>query len=727
MNGLISIGLSLLEYQKCVSTDLLSLSGKTSFKDAVDFFLVHRLTQVPIVDEDGSLLGILDSQTLIQNLNSLASNPSGPTPNDLPILDFVQEPEFLIYEEDDLEQNLQFIIEHQVSALVINRKRKLQGEIRLNLIVQALKNLFNDLECFVTNVIGSAHNGIVAISSQGTAIFYNHSAERILGFSAQEVIGKPILQYFPDSLTYKVLKSGEAQLRVPLTYGAMNVQTDFIPIVTSGRILGAVAIFKDVTELETVTDRLSTNEKLMATLEAVVENSYEGIIVIDEQEKVELINHFFLELMGLKAEDVIGKHINEISPESQLPNTLKTGQAQFGETWHIGGKDFLVMRAPVERDGKIVGALGKTLFKNMEVAKLFAKKVMRLEGDLAYYKDELRRFNSSQYNFNDIIGDSPQMQAAKELAARAARTNSTILLLGESGTGKEIFAHAIHETSLRAKGPLIQINCAAVPESLLESELFGYADGAFTGAHKGGKPGKFELADKGTIFLDEIGDMPLAMQAKLLRAIQEREVERVGGTQPLKIDVRVIAATNRDLHQMVIEHKFRLDLYYRLNVINIELPPLRERGDDLKPIATAILERLNHRLGTFIEGITPEAIKYLQAYDWPGNIRELENVLERAIITCDEPWIQSWHLSLPLQTTGDTPYAVDQINGEPHSIIFQKRQFTTLEEGLAEAERDMIHSALQMSHGNKMQAARLLGIHRSALYKKMAKHRLAQS
>ncbi|AHF06832.1 diguanylate cyclase [Desulfitobacterium metallireducens DSM 15288] len=724
MDGFTSITLSSYDWKQCITTDILRFQYNTSLREAVDIFLSHHLSQAPVVDEEGRLIGILDSLSLLKGLNLLENSNHAVTTL---INEFIQQPQLVIYLEGNFGQNVNRVIESQTSALVIDSDGKFKGEMKYTQVMQTLNVLYEELECFVSKVIELPYNGIIAINSSGTTIFYNHSAERILGFPAQDMIGKSITQLLPDSFTYKVLKNGEAQRGVPLTYGDISVHADFTPIIVADKLLGAVAIFKDVTELQEVTGRLSTNEKLMATLEAIVENTYEGIIVINNQERIEIINQFFLDEMGMKAEDVIGKKINEISPESQLPNTLKSGEVQFGEHMNIGEKDFLIMRAPVERDGKIVGALGKTLFKNMEVAKIFAKKVMRLEGDVAYYKHELRRFHSSQYAFSDIIGNSPRMQAAKTLAKRAARTNSTILLLGESGTGKEVFAHAIHETSMRKNGPLIQINCAAVPENLLESELFGYAEGAFTGARKGGKPGKFELADKGTIFLDEIGDMPLSMQAKLLRVLQEREVERVGGTQPLKIDVRVIAATNRDLYQMVIDHKFRLDLYYRLNVINIELPPLRDREEDFEYITNSILQKLNHRLGSFIEGVTPEAFEYLRTYDWPGNIRELENILERAIITCDELWVQSWHLSLPLRNSTDRLLDSEGVDNNTQQNNYQNNQFTTLEEGLNEAERNMIHLALQRSHGNKMQAARLLGIHRSALYKKMSKHRLTQT
>lgn len=692
-----SIGLSSVESFDFITTSNPYLNEETTLKEALQFLLAHQISHVAVIDDKGCLLGILESIDILENLQQSIDHS-------IPIKSFMRQPELIVYMEDGLEHNVEKIISQGMnSSYLINKEGYLLGELRLDHVSKALKVMLKELEHFISKIIGSVHNALMAIDSQGRVVFYNRSAEQILKFKEREIIGRHIKDFIPDSLTLKALETGQELRNMRTNYGGRHQFTDFLPIISSGeKLLGAVAIFKDVTELEDVTDRLSTNEQLMATLEAVVENSYEGMLVIDDQERIILMNQFFLDVMGLVSQEVIGKPIQDIIPNSQLPQTLKTGQAQFGETWHVGQRDFVIMRVPIERDGRVVGAFARTIFKNMEIAKVFAKKVSRLEDDLAFYKEELGKINSPQFVFDDIIGESPAMKAAKSLAHRASRTTSTVLILGESGTGKEVFSHAIHKSSLRSKGPFIKVNCAALPENLLESELFGYAEGAFTGARRGGKPGKFELADKGTIFLDEIGDMPLAMQAKLLRVIQEREVERLGGTEPIKVDVRIIAATNRDLHQMMIEHKFRLDLYYRLNVLPIKLPALRERKEDIGPISIVLIRKINDRLGTFIHGITQESLLTLHAYDWPGNIRELENILERAMVTCDDHRIHPKHLSLP---------------GNIDSSQTEK----TLEMALAEAEREIIQEALRRAQGNKVHASRILGIHRSVLYKKMAK------
>lgn len=410
-------------------------------------------------------------------------------------------------------------------------------------------------------VLESVHNGVIVIDVEGGIVFLNPAAERIFNCRAEEFLGQHIFRLVPDSALFTVAQSGVPLLSDKETLGDKILISNRTPIVWRNQVIGAVSVFQDVTDLESVSEELHTTQKLKATLEAVVENPHEGLVVVDEHCHVVMMNQFYLDVVGCSLEEVIGRHILEITPHSQLPETVQTGNPQFAELWKVGEREFIMMRVPIKKDGKIIGAIGKTLFKDMAIARVFAKKMIQLENDLEYYKEELRKVHVSDYTFADIIGTSAALMEAKNLAVRAAPSSSTVLIMGESGTGKEIFASAIHNSGPRRKGPFIKINCAAVPEQLLESELFGYSDGAFTGARKGGKPGKFELANKGTILLDEASDMSLAMQAKLLRVIQDKEVERVGGTQPVPVDVRIIAASNRDLQQLVKEKKFRSDLF----------------------------------------------------------------------------------------------------------------------------------------------------------------------
>ncbi|MDQ7092303.1 sigma 54-interacting transcriptional regulator [Desulfosporosinus sp. PR] len=497
----------------------------------------------------------------------------------------------------------------------------------------------------------------------------------------------------------------------------LQQRAEEIPVTDDkGRMTGVLKLWPLLDHLASTLrgsyQELNEAKKLIATLETVVDNPYEGLVVIDEHGQVVMINNFYLEALGLSGEQALGRHIHELTPHSKLPEIVRTGVTQFGEYWKVRDREFMIIRAPIKKDGKIIGALGKTLFKDMGLARVFAKKLTQLENDLKFYKEELRKIHRATYTFDDIIGEGPKITATLRLAQRAARTTSNVLITGESGTGKELFAHAIHNGSMRCHGPFIKVNCAAIPEQLLESELFGYAEGAFTGARKGGKPGKFELANHGTIFLDEIGDMSFSMQAKILRVIQEQEIERVGGTQPCQIDVRIIAATNRNLYDMVQEGTFRDDLFYRLNVMVVDLPALRKRPEDIELLANFLLMKLNQKLKTSVEGITREAMQILQNYAWPGNVRELESLLERTMNVVEEAFIYPEHLPVQLRQSEAFQYSFQaKQEGEQRKIdVF-----------LHSAERDLLLDVLRRTKGNKAQAAKMLGIHRSLLYKKLTK------
>lgn len=338
---------------------------------------------------------------------------------------------------------------------------------------------------------------------------------------------------------------------------------------------------------------------------------------------------------------------------------------------------------------------------SLEEMKLIVQKELNVR-QLQEENRSLREALGKRYEFKSIIARSPKMQEVLAVVDRVAPTNSTVLLGGESGAGKDMIARAIHQHSRRSSGPFIKINCAAIPENLLESELFGYEKGAFTGA-VAAKPGKFELADKGTIFLDEIGDVPPSIQVKLLRVLQEREFERLGGTKTLKVDVRLVAATNRDLRAALEQGAFREDLYYRLNVVPINIPPLREHKEDIPDLVRFFVERFAREAGKTVTGVTPAAMKLLMEFHWPGNVRELENIIERAVALSEGTQIDAPDIRLDLSpATAHSPGADSSAFLPPGSTL---EQF----------ENEMIREALRRADGNKSQAARLLGISRNAL------------
>lgn len=450
---------------------------------------------------------------------------------------------------------------------------------------------------------------------------------------------------------------------------------------------------------------LHTCQETKEMLEAAFESAYEGIIVTDPQGKVRMLNETYARFLGVRAADVIGKHVMEVVPNTRMHIVAETGKAELAQVQRIRDGDMVVHRIPIKQEGRVKAVVGKVLFQDVRELHALSARILQLKQELDYYKGELIKHLGVKYGPDDIIGTSPAIQAAKKWAERAAYSDSTVLITGESGTGKELFAHSIHRLSRRNRGPFVKLNCAAIPDNLVESLLFGYADGAFTGATKGGRKGKFEMAHRGSIFLDEIGELSLPMQVKLLRVLQEREVEPVGSVHPVKVDVRIIAATNRNLGEMVAAGQFREDLYYRLNVISLKIPPLRERIPDIPPLAAELMEKLAAEVGVKARGISPQALEVMQAYRWPGNVRELKNVLERALHLLEGEEIQLDHL----------PHHLSGREGMAKRPI-------TLKEAVSQAEREVLQHSLHLAGGDRNRAIRILGISRSGFYQKLKKY-----
>lgn len=439
-------------------------------------------------------------------------------------------------------------------------------------------------------------------------------------------------------------------------------------------------------------------------MELAMDTPFEGVLAFDGTGSIFFVNHFFAEVLETPQASLHGRKIWDVLPGAPLFDTVAQGYSIWGDTLMINGHELLVARFPLKEDGKVVGAMVKTIFPDQTIGKEIASKV--------WHSNRLSLcLPQSLCTCQDIIGETTPMLHVKKLARRASRTSSTLLITGESGTGKEIIAQAIHTRSVRRERPFVSVNCAAIPENLLESELFGYVEGAFTGAKRGGKPGKFELADGGTILLDEIGDMPAYMQVKLLRVLQERAVWRVGATAPTQIDVRVMASTNQDLQDLVLQKKFRQDLYYRLNVLQIHMPPLRERAQDLPMLIRGLIMKINQRIGSDARTITSDSLAIMQRYDWPGNVRELENLLEQAI---------NWS-NAPIVDVRAIPNPPWQTEAKPRSLSKDSAGFRG---SIEEAEKSLIQNALVKASGNKAQAARVLNMQRSVLYKKLERYNI---
>ncbi|HEY7527857.1 MAG TPA: sigma 54-interacting transcriptional regulator [Candidatus Deferrimicrobiaceae bacterium] len=561
---------------------------------------------------------------------------------------------------------------------------------------------------FLGVILDALASGVLAIDRDANIIVFNESAAKILGVSKGNALGRSLLSIVPNSGLVNVLRTGEPEAGKTQSIGLRTVMTNRSPIFRDGALIGAVSIFQDITEMEKISRELDSTKILVHTLEEVLAGAGEWMVVVDASGVITMISGAYAEFNGVTVSGAIGKHVTEVIENTRMHIVVRTGAAEMGESQTIRGRDVIVNRIPLKDGDRVVGAYGRVVFKDVEQLRQLAGKLNLLESKVRYYEEELTHLRGARYTFDSIVGSGPAITAAKEEARRASRTDSTVLLRGETGTGKELFAHAIHAAGARRSGAFIKLNCAAVPAELLESELFGYEEGAFTGAKKGGKPGKFEMAAGGTLFLDEIGDMPLPMQAKLLRVLQEREVERVGGTSPKRVDIRIIAATGKPLEELVGEGAFRADLYYRVHVIPIHIPPLRGRREDIEEIARHFLSKISADTGEPALRLSPDLVRILQSHAWPGNIRELQNVLERVVAMARGDVLLPEHL--PPHLLRAAPSAGKTVT--PGSLASAK----------AEAERDAIVAALKASGGNKSKAADLLRIHRVKLYEKMKRH-----
>ncbi|WP_312094258.1 sigma-54 interaction domain-containing protein [Aminipila sp.] len=445
-----------------------------------------------------------------------------------------------------------------------------------------------------------------------------------------------------------------------------------------------------------------------AVLKDIILNATsEPIVIVDEKGCVTELSKAYAEFLEIDRDQAIGKHVSEVIENSRMHIVLKTGKAEIAETQKIKGKTMIATRIPIMKNGKIIGAYGRVLFKDIKELYSLYGRINEIEQELSFYKKRYGKINVAKYSVEDIIGESPEILEMKSNILKVGIGNSNILIMGESGTGKELVAHAIHSASRRKENPLICLNCAAIPSELLESELFGYEEGAFTGAKKGGKPGLFQAANKGTLFLDEIGDLSMRMQVKLLRAIQDKEIRRVGSSIGENIDVRIVAATNRNLSKMIEDNTFRADLFYRLNVVSIIIPPIRKRRCDIPILAEHFLSKISKSGGIYLKGISNAAMEYLKQYDWPGNIRELENTLERASNFVDDDGIIKPKDLINKITGGNNPY----VNRHLKEIV-------------EEAERDALINAMMRFEGKKTLVAKELGISRTNLYEKLDKYKI---
>jgi PAS domain S-box-containing protein len=571
----------------------------------------------------------------------------------------------------------------------------------------------DQLPAFWDSVLDSSHNGIAIIDRQGIILVYNQGAKRIFGDSDQSPVGRHFSEVRPETWPdlKEILETGRSQIGKRLVLPQATIIANRNPIVVNGEVVGVISVFQDISEYEAIISELQGYKELHRELEAIFESSQDGLYITDGMANTIRVNSAYERITGLSRKDLVGRNMQDLVNEKVFDHSVTLEVREKGAPVTLmqsikGDKQVMVTGTPIfDEDNQI--ALVVTNVRDMT-----------LLNDLQAQLNESRRLSSRFYQslleqekfehaLQDMVVKSNAMTQVVQKAVKVAGVHTSVLLQGESGVGKSMLARIIHFMSRRKERPFVKISCGTIPDSLMESELFGYSKGAFTGAAREGKAGLIETADTGTIFLDEVGELTPSMQVKLLQVLEEKTFTRVGSTRPTSVDVRIIAATNRNVLELVQTGLFREDLYYRLNVIPIFIPPLRQRREDVRVLALNTLEKLNSTMG-LNKRIEPEALDRLMRYDYPGNVRELINIVERMVIMSEGDAI----------SFSDLPGEIKEVDATFPDPLDEGVTLSAAVHGL---EVRMIERALRR-HATLAETAGALGVHPTTLWRKMTRH-----
>ncbi len=666
-----------------------------TLKDVVGLFYKYKIDVAPVLEQNNKLVGMVTRTNIIEAIvNEIPVSSS--------IDSIMTQGVITISPDNTLEEAWQIPMNH---LPVVDYDHRIVGMLNRQEFMKIFYSKMWKANNIIKNLMKLSYDGTIIVNYYGIIKEINEIAGRLIGVKPEDAKDKFIYDILPNSRLMNVIRMGETELNQSFEINGQTLSVNRAPICEGYKVVGAVAVLRDISQEAGITDQLIEKESSIQALECVFESMAQGIIVVGTDNVIKLVNNSYENVMGISREELIGRKADSAVENSRMHIVLKTGIAELAEFQGVKGRQVVVSRVPMFKEGRIIGAIGEAIFKDISEVGTILERGKTLLKVNSQGQDSSLKDSKQLITFESIIGRSRSIVSVKNLAAKAAITDATVLIQGESGTGKDLFAQAIHNGSNRCNKKLVAINCAAIPAELLETELFGYDEGAFTGAKKGGKKGKFEIAEGGTLFLDEIGDMPLSMQAKLLRVMQNKTFEHVGGEQVRYCDVRIIAATNKNLLELVEKKIFREDLYYRLNVICLNVPSLRERQEDIGELIDMLMPKMCNNLGILLKQFSPEALALLRSYNWPGNIRELINILEQIGATVSSILI--------------TPKQLPSIVVEQQSSQRKKNS-----EGVVEDEEKNIQDVLHDTKGNKALAAKILGIHRSTLYEKMKKYNL---
>ncbi len=677
-----------------------------TINEVVNIFLENKIDGVPVVDEDNRLVGLFTKGHVYRAISRSLDLDS-------PVSTLMTREVYTARPDDDFED----VVTPALPRLpIVDDEGRVVGMLTRGDIANAFFNSYQNVSSELETIIDSTHNMIISVDENGVIKVFNRSAERLLGLGP-EVIGQNILDILPASRLMEVILTGRVESMQKVVMRGREFVSNRSPITKDGRIIGAVAVLQDSSELEKISQELHYVKELNKELDAIIESSFDGLYITDGQGITLRLNKAFEMISGINGHEFLGHNVDDIEREGVVSESVT--------------KLVLQRREPVTiiqnyKTGKITLATGNPVFdKNGEIFRVVCnvrditelnmlnEKLERAQGLTQHYETELRSLRMKYASPERLVANSPEMRKMLDMVIRIAQVESTILISGETGTGKELIAQIIHENSPCSKGPFIKVNCGAIPENLLESELFGYETGAFTGARKEGKPGFFQLASGGTLFLDEIGELPLGLQVKLLRVLQSKEITRVGGTSPIAVDVRIVAATNRDLLEMVQNKQFRGDLYYRLNVLPIHVPPLRERKDDIPNLVVHFVRLFNQKY-QLTKRIAPEVVELFMEYDWPGNVRELENLIERLIVITPGD-VVNWQ-DLPMHITNESGDIVSD-----HASQVTVSGIVPLKDAVESVEKQILQQAYAKYRTTRQMAAELK-VDASTIVRKAAKY-----
>lgn len=661
---------------------------RTAAKENISYFLVR----------DGDvILGVIKMKSMLEKIHSLESHS---------ISDFVCT-NFCIINKDQL--HLLDFQEISSKYAAVYENGSYIGILDLEFNNHYYDSLIRDTTHFIDLILDSCYNGIIALDEHRNIIILNQSAAGLYRVKAEEVIDKPLESAIPDSPLNQYMFESGPDLGFKCRLHDSTLIANRTPIIVNGTLIGGVSIFQDITSDELTIQELSSVRENEKYLESIIENSYDGIYITDKDGRTLRVNRSYERITGLSSDRLVGKYMKDLVDEGLLSihitDTVVSMQKPVTLNQTVSnGKELIITGSPIYDDN---GEVSKVITNVRDITEL-----IHLEKELKISKETTHHYQKALFDGTDnIVCKSKEFNASLKVAKQVAGKASTVLILGETGTGKEIVARYIHASSERSKNNYIKINCGAIPANLLESELFGYVGGAFTGANPKGKTGMFELANHGTLFLDEIGEMPLDLQSSLLRVLQDGEVRRVGDSDSRKVDVRIIAATNRNLEEMILKGTFRSDLFYRLNVVSIVVPPLRDRPDDIPYLAEHFLAHLNQKYGDK-KVLTLAFVDQLMKMDWPGNIRELSNFIEKQFVMSESDFLDTFVPGYQPEIMGgvNSPILINGIMNLPDAVRM--------------VESTLITRAMQKFHSTH-KAAKVLGMSQPTFFRKYKEYCVA--